>query len=168
MNGYTGRRRGRSDADNAEKVVRDMDAQTRARAGQRRKRLLPRAPRRSINLRHDYGLRLIKVANVLLIALPFTLCWLLYYVHTVIIFPSVYRGGGIILMFIVLYAFFGRAYDAFLVSLKRVWDMFYAQLLSIVFADGFMYIVLWLMSGAFPNILPALAALAGQLLLGLL
>ena len=77
-------------------------------------RILPRRPARGANLRHDYGLRLIKAANVLLIALPFVLCWLLYYVHTVVIFPSVYRGGGIILMFVVLYVFFGRVYDAFL------------------------------------------------------
>ncbi len=129
---------------------------------------LPRAPRRAVNFRHDFGLRLIKTANVLLVALPFMLCWVLYYIHTVVIFPSVYRGGGIILMFVVLYAFFGRAYDAFLVSLKRIWEMFYAQLLSILFADGFMYLVLWLMSGAFPNIWPALLALAGQLALGML
>ena len=105
---------------------------------------LPRRPKRPVNLRHDYGLRLIKVANVLLITLPFALCWLLYYVHTVVIFPSIYRGGGIILMFVVLYSFFGRAFDAFLVSLKRVSEMFYAQALSIFFADGFMYLVLWL------------------------
>ena len=129
---------------------------------------LPRRPKRPVNLRHDYGLRLIKVANVLLITLPFALCWLLYYVHTVVIFPSIYRGGGIILMFVVLYSFFGRAFDAFLVSLKRVSEMFYAQALSIFFADGFMYLVLWLMSGAFPNIWPALAALAAQLALGAL
>jgi len=133
-----------------------------------RERDLPRAPRRGMNLRHDFGLRLIKAANVLLVALPFVLCWVLYYVHTVVIFPSIYRGGGIILMFIVLYVFFGRAYDAFLVSLKRISEMFFAQMLSILFADGFMYLVLWLMSGAFPNILPALAALAGQLALGAL
>ena len=36
------------------------------------------------------------------------------------------RRGGIILMFVVLYAFFGRIYDAFLVSLKRVSEMFYS------------------------------------------
>ena len=129
-------------------------------------RELPRKPKRLVNLRHDYGLRLIKLANVLLVTLPFALVWLLYYVHTVVIFPSIYRGGGIILMFVVLYTFFGRAYDAFLVSLKRVSEMFYAQALSIFFADGFMYLVLWLMSGAFPNIWPALGALAAQLALG--
>lgn len=147
-----------------------MDAQRRRQnglgRGDRGSRTLPRQPRRAVNLRHDYGLRLIKLANVALVTLPFALVWLLYYVHTVVIFPSIYRGGGIILMFVVLYSFFGRAYDAFLVSLKRVSEMFYAQALSIFFADGFMYLVLWLMSGAFPNIWPALAALAAQLALG--
>ena len=140
-----------------------MDAYKRSKLGQERQNgKLPRAPGRLSSKRHDYGLRLIKAADVLLITLPFALVWLLYYVNTVVIYPSVYRGGGIILMFVVLYAFFGRTYDAFLVSLKRISDLFYAQLLSTVFADGFMYIVLWLMSGAFPNIFPALAALAGQ------
>ena len=145
-----------------------MDAQRRMRGSGRSggDHTLPRQPRRGANLRHDYGLRLIKAANVLLVTLPFALVWLLYYVHTVVIFPSIYRGGGIILMFIVLYAFFGRAFDAFLVSLKRVSEMFYAQALSIFFADGFMYLVLWLMSGAFPNIWPALGALVAQLALG--
>ena len=130
-------------------------------------RTLPRTPKRPVNLRHDYGLRLVKLANVALVTLPFALVWLFYYIHTVVIFPSIYRGSGIVLMFVVLYAFFGRAYDAFMVSLKRISEMFYAQALSIFFADGFMYLVLWLMSGAFPNIWPALMALAAQLVLGL-
>ena len=129
---------------------------------------LPRSPKRAINLHHDLGLRLIKMANVVMIALPFTLVWALYYVHTVLMFPSGIRATGIVLMFIVIYSFFGRAYDAFLVSLKRPSDMFYAQLLSILFADGFMYLVLWLMSNAFPNIWPALIAMAGQLVMSVI
>lgn len=129
---------------------------------------LPRTPKNDVNLHHDYGLRLIKALNVVMITVPFALCWLLYYIHTVLMFPSVYRAGGIVLMFVVLYSFFGRAYEAFLVSLKRVSDMFYAQLLSILFADAFMFLVLWLMSNAFPNLLPALAAMAGQLALSAL
>ncbi len=129
---------------------------------------LPRSPKKPVNLHHDIGIRLIKLANVALIALPFALCWALYYVHTVLMFPSNIRATGIVVMFVVLYSFFGRAYDAFLVSLKRVSEMFYAQVLSILFADGFMYLVLWLMSNAFPNIWPALGAMTAQLALALL
>ena len=111
-------------------------------------------------MHHDFGLRLLKLANVVLITLPFALVWVLYYIHTVLMFPSVIRASGIVLMFVVLYSFFGRAYEAYQVSLKRVSDMFYAQALSILFSDAFMFLVLWLMSNAFPNLLPALAAMA--------
>ena len=55
-------------------------------------------------------------------------------------------------------------YDAFLISLKRISDLFFSQLLGILMADAFMFITFWLMSGSFPNLLPALAALAGQVL----
>lgn len=138
-----------------------------AKANPRAKRQLPRQPRVRSTLHHDVGLRLIKVLNVLLIAAPFTYVWLTYYIRTVLMFPSTIRWSGIILMFVVLYAFFGRTYDAFLVSLKRIFENFYSQALAIFFADGFMFLVLWLMSNAFPNILPALATLACQLALSL-
>lgn len=143
-----------------------MDGQKRGQARERlwrSKRALPRAPKQAVNLHHDFGIRLLKLANVALITTPFTLVWLLYYIRMVLMYPSVYRAGGIIVMFIVLYAFFGRAYEAFLVSLKRVSDMFYAQALSIFFADGFMFLVMWLMSNRFPDLLPALGALGAQL-----
>ena len=132
------------------------------------KRQLPRTPINRSTLHHDIGLRLIKMLNVLLIAAPFTYVWLTYYIRTVLMFPSVIRWSGIILMFVVLYAFFGRTYDAFLISLKRVYETFYCQALAIFFADGFMFLVLWLMSNAFPDLLPALATLACQLALSLL
>ena len=143
-----------------------MNAQRRrSRAEVREKHsALPRTPRRVANLHHDFGLRLLKLANVVLITLPFALVWALYYTHTVLMFPSVIRASGIVLMFIVLYSFFGRAYEAFQVSLKRVSDVFYAQALSILFSDAFMFLVLWLMSNAFPNLLPALAAMGAQLI----
>ncbi len=133
-----------------------------------RRGVLPRAPRWGANLHHDFGLRLLKLANVVLITLPFALVWVLYYIHTVLMFPSVIRASGIVLMFVVLYSFFGRAYEAYQVSLKRVSDMFYAQALSILFSDAFMFLVLWLMSNAFPNLLPALAAMGAQLVISVL
>ncbi len=122
-------------------------------------------PRR---LYHDVGLRLVKLLNVLLIALPFACCWLLFYTQRVVVFPSPWRSVCVIGLFILLYTGFGRVYDAFLVSIKRISELFCSQLLGILIADAFMFIVLWLMSGGFPNLFPALLALAGQLLLSLL
>ena len=132
-----------------------------------RKRHLPRRPLTGSTLHHDLSLRLIKALNVVLVTLPFSIVWMTYYVRTVLMFPSTIRSSGIILMFVVLYAFFGRTYDAFLISLRRIFDTFYSQGLAILFADAFMFLVLWLMSNRFPDLLPALATLVCQLALSL-
>ena len=115
-------------------------------------------------LYYDIGLQLMKLLNILLIVAAFAGCWLLYYVNRVIMRPSPLRSAGVILLFTFLCSFFGRVYDAFLISLKRISDLFFSQLLGILMADAFMFITFWLMSGSFPNLLPALAALAGQVL----
>lgn len=119
-------------------------------------------------LHHDLGLRLVKLMNVLLIALPFLCCWLGYYTKHVVVLPSSYRSAGMIVMFVALYCFFGRVYDAFLVSLKRISEMVSSQAMGILMADAFMFIILWFMSGGFPNLLPALVTLAGQLMLSVI
>ena len=95
-------------------------------------------------------------------------CWLGYYDKSIELYPSDFRSVGVVLLFIVLYFFFGRVYEAFFVSLKRTSEMYFSQVLSILMADGCMFLVLWLLNGSFPNLLPAMAALFGQLGLSLL
>ena len=119
-------------------------------------------------LHYDVELRLMNLLNILLVVASFTGCWVFYYVDRVIMRPSPRRSAGVIFLFMVLYSIFGRVYDAFLISLKRISDLFFSQVLSILMADTFMFAALWLMSGSFPNILPALAALAGQVLFSFL
>ena len=123
--------------------------------------------RPAIGLWHDVSVRFVKILNVLLMTIPLGCCWFLYYTHQVLMFPSFIRSTVVIGMFVVLYCFFARVYDAFLLSIKRLSDVFLSQLMSIIMADGFMFLILWLMSGSFPNMLPALAALAGQIILSL-
>ncbi len=119
-------------------------------------------------LYHEMTVRLVKILNVVLVSIPFVACWLMYYASHVVLMPSTLRSVVIIVMFVLFYCFFGRVYDSFHLSIDRISEMFISQLLSILIADGFMFITLWLMSGSFPYMLPALAALAGQLLLSLL
>lgn len=111
---------------------------------------------------HDASLRLVKLLNVALVAFPFALCWYFYYAHHIMFSPSPYRGLGVVIAFVLLYTFFGRVYDAFMISVKRISEVFYSQVLAIVMADAFMFLILWFMSGSFPQLLPALGALAGQ------
>ena len=122
-------------------------------------------PRTVHGLYHDVAIRMIKLLNVTLITAPFVGCWLLYYTRCILLFPSPLRSAGVISMFVLMYFMFARVYDAFLISIKGISEMFFCQALEILLADAAMFLVLWLMSGGFPNLPPALA---GQLLLSYL
>lgn len=113
-------------------------------------------------LHHDAMLRMVKALNLLLVTVPFAVCWFAYYAGKMDLSSSPHRSAVIICLFMALYLFFGRVYDAFYVSLKRISEMLSSQLLSILMADSMMFLVLWLMSGSFPNIIPAVFALIGQ------
>ena len=124
-----------------------------------------RADRRYGGFLYELRLRMMKLLNVFLVALPFELCWVGYYARRVVLFPSPYRDVAMLVLFVALYSFFGRTYDAFLISIKRISEMFFSQALGILMADMLMFLMLWMMSSSFPNLLPALLALSCQLLL---
>lgn len=114
---------------------------------------------------HNLLLRIVKVLDAAAITVPFALCWLLYYADRVD--APFYKKGNwlVIALFFVLYVIFGRIYDAFLISMNRISEIIYSQMLAFLVADGIMYIVIWLLSKHLPNVLPGCAAIAGQLIL---
>ena len=115
--------------------------------------------------KHDLLLRIVKIADAVLVTIPFALCWLLYYASRV---DSPFYAKGNVLMialFFVLYIIFGRVYDAFLMSMNRISETIYSQALAAMVADGIMYIVIWLLSKHLPNLLPGIVAIAGQIAL---
>ena len=81
-----------------------------------------------------------------------------------------YAKGNLLVvaLFFVLYIVFGRVYDAFLMSMQRISEIVYAQFLAAGVSDLIMYVVIWLLSKHLPNLLPGVAALAGQVLLSAL
>lgn len=114
------------------------------------------------NLKQDIASVCARLSNIILITFPFALCWFGYYAKR-IANPFYLRGSLLVVaMFAVLYVIFSRIYDAFELSFHQVSELICSQLLSLLFADGIMFLTLWLMMRRFPNIFPALAALAGQ------
>lgn len=115
--------------------------------------------------KHDLLLRIVKVLDAALITIPFALCWYLYYAERV--YSPFYSKGNILViaLFFVAYITFGRIYDAFRMSMQRVSEVIYAQFLAAGASDLLMYVVIWLLTKHLPNILPGVAALAGQILL---
>lgn len=110
-------------------------------------------------------LRIVKVLNVILVTIPYGICWFGFYAGRI---ASPYYAKGnwaIIALFVMLYIWVGRTYDAFLVSYNRISEMIYSQVLAILVADTAMFIVLWLLGKTFPFMVPALLALGVQVLL---
>ena len=118
--------------------------------------------------KHDILLRIVKSINIILITIPFAVCWFFYYADHVVS-PFYSKGNWlVILLFLVFYITFGRIYDAFLISIYSVAEIMYSQILSAMLSDGVMYVVICLLSKGFPNLLPGILAIAGQLVLSVL
>ena len=114
---------------------------------------------------HDVMLRIVKILDVVLVMLPFAACWFLYYEKNVQP-PLTWLGSiAVLLLFAVLFVMLGKVYDAFLMSMQRISELFYSQMLAAMASDGLMYIVICLMSAKICNLLPGIAAIAGQLVM---
>ena len=119
-------------------------------------------------LKHDLGLRFIKLMNVALMTVPFAFCWELYYADKITI-PFYNLGNWVVVgLFALLYIMFARVYDAFLVSVNRISEMVYSQCLAVLFSDCIMFIVIWLLKRHFPNLVPGLVTLGVQIVLTVL
>ena len=119
-------------------------------------------------IHHDMLLRGTKLLNILLLTVPFALCWKWFYVGQAIQGSNWMENCLILLLFAVLYCVFGRVYEAFQISTKRISEMIYSQGLSALIADGVMFIVIWLILGHFPNVFPIFSCLLVQLILSTL
>lgn len=116
-------------------------------------------------IKHDVGLRIVKFLSVLLVTIPFALCWYLYFAHS-IMYPYFNKGNWVIIaLFVVLYVVFARVYEAFTISLHKVSEMIYSQCLAILMADAIMFVILWLLNHYFPNLLPCLITMFAQMIL---
>ena len=113
--------------------------------------------------KHDIVLRIVKLFNVLLLTLPFAGSWFHYYLDRTD--SPFYRRGNflIILLYILLYMIFARVYDAFMLSTSRISELVYSQSLSTFIADALMFVVFWLLTKHFPNILPMICTFVLQI-----
>ena len=72
-------------------------------------------------------------------------------------------GHAVILgLYAVLFILLGKTYDAFWMSMQRVSELMYGQVLAAMATDGIFYIVICLMATKLCNLLPGIAAIAGQ------
>ena len=85
---------------------------------------------------HDVMLRVVKILDVLMIELPFAACWFLYYSNQTYA-KFGWKGNLAVLgLFFVLYIALGKVYDAFWMSMQRVSELVYGQILGAMATDG--------------------------------
>ncbi len=119
-------------------------------------------------LKHDMGLRLTQLLDIILITAPFAVCWYAYYGEHILT-PFYNKGNwAIIAVFVVMFCIFTRIYDAFSISTSGKSELIYSQCLSALLADCVMFLVIWVLTRRFPALWPGLLALAAQVLLAVL
>lgn len=117
---------------------------------------------------HDVMLRIVKILDVIGITLPFAACWFFYYKGEIET-PLTWIGNSmLLLLYAALFVIVGRIYDAFSITLQRISELFYSQVLAAMVSDGLMYIIICLMSAKVCNLLPGIAAILGQILMAVL
>ena len=114
---------------------------------------------------HDVMLRIVKLLDVALVTLPFAACWFWYYVNGIQTPLSWVGNGAVLLFYAVLFVVLGRIYDAFQISMQHISELVYSQVLAAMAADGLLYIVICLISAKVCNLLPGIAAIAGQIVI---
>ena len=113
-------------------------------------------------LNHDVKLKGMKVLDVIMMCIPFGLCWFLYYAGLVYARFSWKGNLAILGLFVFLFICMGKVYDAFWMSGQRISELTYGQILAALTTDGVMYIVICLMSAKLCNLIPGLCCIGGQ------
>lgn len=120
------------------------------------------------SLSYRVTLRVAKILNILLVAIPVLFVWLLCYAPD----AGLYNGWKPVCMgvavFMILYVTYGRIYGSFYVSMVRISEMVYSQCLALIMADSVLYLVLCLMNHRLMPLGPMAAILAAQLLLSVI
>ena len=108
--------------------------------------------------------RALKFLNIILVTLPFVAYAFSRMLNITTFSEETAVSWILVLIFVGLYMWAARTYDAFYISYSRISELFYSQSLSILVADGFMFLILWLLLRRIPPFLPALLTFAIQLL----
>lgn len=117
---------------------------------------------------HDLPLRCVKTLNIILMTIPFALCWYGYYAGQMT--EGFYNRGNILMiaLYMIVYFLFARVYNAFLVSVNQISEMVYSQVLAALVTDGISYLIITLLARRLTNLLPGILAIAGQVVMSLL
>ena len=107
--------------------------------------------------KHDVLVGIVKILDPVLLTLPFMAAWFHYYASR-LASPFYYWGNWVIVaLFFILYVMFGKVYDGFMLSIIRISEMVYSQVLAAAISGFLLYVVICLLSKGIANPLPLIS-----------
>lgn len=98
----------------------------------------------------------IKIINVLLVMVPFSLVWFLFYEPRTLMGGSVQVSGLVLFGYTLLFYFLSSRLDGFRVMTRRISELILSQITAAGATDVAAAILIWMLSAGFPNLLPGL------------
>lgn len=110
----------------------------------------------------------VKMVNIVLLMIPFLICWTLYYEPRITTVGSKQVSVLILIIFFLICYYFGQRLDCFRVSILQIRDVIFGEVLATMITDIIMYILIWMLSIHLPNLIPGLITWGGQCVIGVI
>lgn len=110
----------------------------------------------------------VKMVNIVLLMIPFLICWTLYYEPRTTTVGSKQVSVLVMIIFFLICYYFGQRLDCFRVSILQIRDVIFGEVLATMITDIIMYILVWMLSIHLPNLIPGLITWGGQCVIGVI
>lgn len=110
----------------------------------------------------------VKMVNIVLLMIPFLICWTLYYEPRTTTVGSKQVSVLVMIIFFLICYYFGQRLDCFRVSILPIRDVIFGEVLATMITDIIMYILIWMLSIHLPNLIPGLITWGGQCVIGVI
>lgn len=105
---------------------------------------------------------LIKMMNTLLILIPFICVWFGHYEPLTLTVRSKQVSVLVLFVYTVTFYYTCSMLDGFRISIRRIGEMIFSQIIAVGVTDAVSVIVIWMLSIHFPNLVPGLKCFAVQ------
>lgn len=110
----------------------------------------------------------VKMVNIVLLMIPFLICWTLYYEPRTTTVGSKQISVLVMIIFFLICYYFGQRLDCSRVSILQIRDVIFGEVLATMITDIIMYILIWMLSIHLPNLIPGLITWGGQCVIGVI
>lgn len=110
---------------------------------------------------------ILKFINIVLVFLPFVVCWYGYYEPKTVTVNSKQVSTLLFCLLFVINYFLCFRLDGFRVSFLQIRDIFFSQIIAIGVTDAVAFVLIWMLSIRMPNLIPGIICYLAQILVAL-